>query len=43
MRRIDHRPAREFATILMLTAAAGAASQVVRTVLEVGKSAGWWQ
>jgi hypothetical protein len=42
MRRITHRAAREFATILMLAAVAGAVSQVIRTILEVGKSAGWW-
>ena len=42
MRRIIDHPAHDFATVLMLAAVAGAVSQVLRAILDVGKSAGWW-
>jgi hypothetical protein len=43
----SNRPAwgaksRDYALILMLAAVAGAASQVVSAILNVGRSAGWW-
>ena len=34
---------REFATVLMLTAVVGVICQVVDTVIDLGRSAGWWQ
>jgi hypothetical protein len=36
------RPAGDFATILMVSAVAGAIAQVVGAVINVGRSAGWW-
>jgi hypothetical protein len=36
------KKAREFATILMLTAVVGAICQVVDTIVGLGRSAGWW-
>jgi hypothetical protein len=34
--------ARDFAVILMLAAVAGAIAQVIGTVIEIGRAAGWW-
>jgi hypothetical protein len=42
MRRINDQPVHDFTTVLMLAAIAGAVSQVIRAILDVGKSAGWW-
>lgn len=33
---------KEYATILMVSAVTGAACGVAETVLEIGRSAGWW-
>jgi hypothetical protein len=42
-RLATHRPrSREYALTLMLAAVAGAASQVVGAILNIGRSAGWW-
>jgi hypothetical protein len=37
-----YRRSKDFAAILMLAAIAGAASQVVGAILDIGRSAGWW-
>jgi len=43
MRRAVHnKPVSDFAVILMLAAVAGAIGQVVSTVIEIGRAAGWW-
>ena len=36
------RGSKDYALILMLAAVAGAASQLVGTILNIGRSAGWW-
>ena len=35
--------ARDFATILMLVAVAGVVCQAINTLIDLGRSAGWWQ
>ena len=43
MRQANHRQrARDFATILMLSAVAGAVAQLVGAVIKIGQAAGWW-
>lgn len=43
MRQAAHRkPIRDFAIILMLAAVTGAITQVIGTVIELGRSAAWW-
>jgi hypothetical protein len=41
-RAVDNKPVRDFAVILMLAAVAAAISQVIGTVIEFGRAAGWW-
>jgi hypothetical protein len=44
MRRVNHRPTtRDFATILMLTAVAGAIAQLIGAAIKLGQAVGWWQ
>lgn len=43
MRQAGWREAeRDFAVIVTLAAVAGAIAQVVGTVIEIGRAAGWW-
>ena len=42
MRRIGQRQADDFAVILMLAGVAGAAAEVVGTIIDLGRAAGWW-
>ena len=41
MRRIGQRQADDFAVILMLAGVAGAAAEVVGTIIDLGRAAGW--
>jgi hypothetical protein len=43
VRQADRKhAARDFATILMLAAVAGAVAQLVGAVIKIGQAAGWW-
>jgi hypothetical protein len=41
-RAVGNKPVRDFAVVMMVVAVAGAIAQVVGTVIEVGRAAGWW-
>ena len=42
MRAVHNKTVRDFAVILMLAAVGGAIAQTIRTVIEIGRAAGWW-
>lgn len=42
-RAANRGPTRDFAITLMLTAVVGVGCQLLELVVDVGRSAGWWQ
>jgi hypothetical protein len=42
MMHTSHQEPARFAVILMLAAVAGAVAQAIGTVIEIGRSVGWW-
>jgi hypothetical protein len=41
-RAVGNKTGRDFAVFSLLAAVAGAISQAIGTVIEIGRAAGWW-